>query len=75
VQRMDGSRVVFVRLGNGLYEPRVVTLGRSGEGVVQVRGELEPGQEIVTEGAYLLKTELMRDSIGAGCCEVEGPGS
>lgn len=75
VQRVEGSHVVFVRLGSGLYEPRVVALGRSGRGMVQVRGEIEAGQPIVSEGAYLLKTELMRDSIGAGCCEVEGPGS
>jgi hypothetical protein len=27
----------------------------------------------VTEGAFLLKTELSREDIGAGCCEVTIP--
>ena len=74
VQRVDDAHVVFVRLDNGYYEPRQVALGRTGDGVVQVRGEIAPGETVVSEGAYLLKTELRRDSIGAGCCEVEGPG-
>lgn len=74
VQRVDEAHVVFVRLDNGFYEPRQVALGRTGDGVVQVRGNVEPGETVVSEGAYLLKTELRRDSIGAGCCEVEGPG-
>jgi cobalt-zinc-cadmium efflux system membrane fusion protein len=25
----------------------------------------------VTTGAFLLKTEIMKESIGAGCCAVE----
>jgi cobalt-zinc-cadmium efflux system membrane fusion protein len=25
--------------------------------------------EVVTTGAFLLKTEILKDSIGAGCCE------
>jgi len=25
----------------------------------------------VTTGAFLLKTEILKESIGAGCCEVE----
>ena len=30
---------------------------------------LKPGQEVVTEGSFLLKTEIMKGSIGAGCCD------
>ena len=30
-----------------------------------------PGEVVVTDGAFLLKTELMKGSIGAGCCAVE----
>jgi len=26
---------------------------------------------VVTEGSFLLKTETLKGSIGAGCCEVE----
>jgi membrane fusion protein, heavy metal efflux system len=30
---------------------------------------LRPGQDVVTTGAFLLKTEIMKGSIGAGCCD------
>jgi cobalt-zinc-cadmium efflux system membrane fusion protein len=26
---------------------------------------------VVTTGAFLLKTEIMKESIGAGCCDLE----
>ena len=73
IQRVGEESVVFVRTGEGLYEPRTVTLGRSDADLVQVRGAVREGDSVVTEGAFLLKTELSRESIGAGCCEVEPP--
>ncbi len=40
-------------------------------GTVVVRGGVLPGETVVTEGSFLLKTETLKDSIGAGCCDVE----
>lgn len=74
VQRLGEEEVVFVRTGEGLYEPRIVSLGRAGSEIVEVHGAVRDGDPVVTEGAFLLKTELSRESIGAGCCEVEPPG-
>jgi len=74
VQRLGDESVVFVRVAQGLYEPRTVTLGRSDGRRVHVSGEIQEGDAVVTTGAFLLRTELSRESIGAGCCEVEGPG-
>jgi cobalt-zinc-cadmium efflux system membrane fusion protein len=73
VQRMGEQSVVFVRTGEGIYEPRSVRLGRSEKQLVQVWGPVEAGDAVATAGAFLLKTELQRGSIGAGCCEVEPP--
>jgi cobalt-zinc-cadmium efflux system membrane fusion protein len=73
VQRVGDEPVVFVRTGVGLYEPRIVILGRSDAELVEIRGTLGAGDPIVTEGAFLLRTELSRESIGAGCCEVLRP--
>jgi hypothetical protein len=28
---------------------------------------------VVTAGSFLLKTETMKEGIGAGCCDVEAP--
>ena len=74
VQRVGDESVVFVRTAEGLYEPRIVRLGRSDGRRVQVAGEVRVGDAVVTTGAFLLRTELSRESIGAGCCEVERPG-
>src|SRR5690606_26916419 len=70
VQRVGDREVVFVRARPGVYQPRVVR--RYGDGdSVQVEGKIEDGEEVVTTGAVLLRTEIMPGSIGAGCCEVD----
>jgi len=74
VQRLDDGAVVFVRAGPGLYEPRAVDVGLGDAWRVQLLGPVDAGDEVVTTGAFLLKTELRKDAIGAGCCEVEAPG-
>jgi len=69
VQRVMGKEVVFVRTGDGVYEPRVVR--RHGRGpLVQVEGRVALGDPVVTTGAVLLRTEVVPGSVGAGCCEV-----
>jgi membrane fusion protein, heavy metal efflux system len=70
VQRFNDGAVVFVRTRKATYEPRAVLPGRRDGDTVQVRGDLKVGEAVVTTGAFILKTELSRDSIGAGCCEV-----
>lgn len=72
----DGTcNTVFVRLAAGAYEPRRVLLGFESGGAYEVREGLAPGEVVVTTGSFLLKTEVMKGSIGAGCCEVEAPRS
>lgn len=71
VQRANGAEVVFVRLSDTLYETRRIETGaRSDEWVEILRG-LRPGEDVVTVGSFLLKTETLKGSIGAGCCEVD----
>lgn len=70
VQRLKEREVVFVRTDPGVYEPRVVERHGIGE-FVQVEGRIQPGDQVVTTGAVLLRTEIMPGSIGAGCCEVD----
>jgi cobalt-zinc-cadmium efflux system membrane fusion protein len=71
LQRAKGVDLVFVRLADDLFEARrVVVAARQGATVVLRRG-VAPGETVVTEGSFLLKTETLKDSIGAGCCDVE----
>ena len=72
VQRAEGTPLVFVRQGPGLYRPVKVELGHASGGQVEVLSGLDAGAEVVTTGAFLLKTEILKDSIGAGCCEEGG---
>jgi cobalt-zinc-cadmium efflux system membrane fusion protein len=71
LQRAKGKELVFVRLADDLYEARrVEVVTRQGDTVVLRKG-VAPGEAVVTEGSFLLKTETLKDSIGAGCCDVE----
>ena len=71
VQRAEGRSLVFVRKGPSAFEPRVVETGEVDGDRVDVLSGLRPGDEVVTTGAFLLKTEIMKWSIGAGCCDLE----
>jgi cobalt-zinc-cadmium efflux system membrane fusion protein len=70
VQRKDNVDVVFLPEGEGVYRPQRVTtrsIGRDDR--IEVTWGLKPGQSVVSKGAFLLKTEIMKGAIGAGCCE------
>ncbi|MBZ0274259.1 efflux RND transporter periplasmic adaptor subunit, partial [bacterium] len=71
VQRVGAENVVFVRTSPGTYEPRSVRVGRSHESLVEIDGPVGDDDEVVTVGAFLLKTEISKENIGAGCCEIE----
>lgn len=73
LQYAEGRTLVFVKKEDGLYEPVAVELGASDGDMVEVTSGLTPGAEVVTTAAFLLKTEILKGSIGAGCCE-EGTG-
>ncbi len=71
VQTDGCCQLVFVRKENVLFEPRKVALGASANGHVEILAGLSLGEQVVTVGSYLMKTEILKSNIGAGCCEVE----
>jgi cobalt-zinc-cadmium efflux system membrane fusion protein len=73
IQRAKTVQLAFVRLAPDEYEARRVQLtANSREGdLVEVRSGLEPGEEVVVAGSFFLKTETLKDSIGAGCCDLD----
>jgi len=71
-RQWDGCcNVVFVKRSEVLFEPRKVRLGYATDRLFVVEDGLVAGEQIVTTGSFLLKTEILKGSIGAGCCEVE----
>lgn len=64
VQRDGAESVVFVRTGPGRFERREVAIGRIAGDLVEILGGLEPGDEVVTEGAFLLRSQASADQLG-----------
>ncbi len=59
VQTVDGKSVVFVRAPQGFVR-RAIEPGASGGDLIEIRQGLAEGEEVATDGAFLLKSELLR---------------
>jgi cobalt-zinc-cadmium efflux system membrane fusion protein len=43
---------------------RPIQTGDSAQGMVSVLSGIRPGEQVVTQGSFLLKSQLLRSSIG-----------
>ncbi|MCB9777684.1 MAG: efflux RND transporter periplasmic adaptor subunit [Alphaproteobacteria bacterium] len=66
VQAIDGREVVFVEEEAGRYEARDVTVTERTSAQALIGAGLEPGQRVVHEGAFALKSELEKGELGEG---------
>jgi len=62
VMRIAEEPVVFVRQADGHFEVHPVKLGRSAEGQVETLSGLRAGEEVVVEGAFTLKSVVLKGS-------------
>jgi cobalt-zinc-cadmium efflux system membrane fusion protein len=60
-----GRPIVFVQREGETFERRAVTLGPRSGGVVQITEGLEPGDRVVTKGAYLVRLASLSTSVPA----------
>jgi membrane fusion protein, heavy metal efflux system len=58
VQRDRGRDIVFVRTGPTQFEPRDVVVGEPSGDIVPIIKGLNEGDEVVTKGSFILKSEL-----------------
>ncbi|MBI5342634.1 MAG: efflux RND transporter periplasmic adaptor subunit [Deltaproteobacteria bacterium] len=65
----EGRTFVFVHKEGDYWVRRPVTLGRRLGDMVEVRSGLKPGQTIITDGSFLLKSDVLRRKMGAGCAD------
>ena len=65
VQVLEGRDVVFVRTQRG-FQAREVATGSRSAGMVTILSGLEPGQQIATDNAFLLKAELEKEGAEHG---------
>lgn len=63
VQRHEGKTFVFVHTGGDEFHRKDVVLGREGGDRVEVKSGLTPGDVVVVEGGFILKSELLRDQL------------
>ena len=63
VIEMQGEQVVFVTLGDGLFEKRPVQTGRQQNGMIEITGGLQPGARIVTRGGFFIKSEFLKSTL------------
>lgn len=61
--------VVFVRLTDEVFLTRKVRLGARHGGFTEVKVGVLPGEVVATEGSHVLKSELLKSRLGAGCCD------
>jgi len=65
----EGRSFVFVRLEGPYFVRRPVTVEHSEGGFVEVAGGVKDGDEVVARGAFLLKSDVLRSKMGAGCAD------
>ncbi len=60
-------KLVFVSIGEGRFEPRLVRIGAQGDGRVQILEGLKEGEAVVTRGQFVLDSESrLRDAAAMG---------
>ena len=67
VQPVDAAQVVFVKLAEDLFEVRRVTPGPRAGGTVAITAGLAAGEVIALSNTQVLKAELLKSRMGAGC--------
>ncbi|MCP4454134.1 MAG: efflux RND transporter periplasmic adaptor subunit [Planctomycetes bacterium] len=63
----EGQAFVFVPLGQDLWIRRDVDVGAVRQGQVQILQGLSQGETLVTRGAFMFKSEILKEKMGAGC--------
>lgn len=62
MQQIDGQSIVFIGLEDDLFELRRVEAGEEVDGWVRILSGLEVSERVVSEGSFLVKSELLRSS-------------
>lgn len=65
----EGRSFVFIHHHDEYYARRPVTVGRSWGGRIEVPKGLNGGETVVADGAFLMKSDVLRSKMGAGCAD------
>lgn len=69
VQEDGDTRFVFIKWRDDFYVRRFVQVGPASGGQVPVFAGVAPGDLVVVKGAFYLKSDVLREKMGAGCAD------
>lgn len=64
LQTLDDQQVVFVVANHNEFTKRVVRVGREHAGRAEIIDGLQEGDTVVTKGSFVLKSELLKGTLG-----------
>ncbi len=64
IQQVNGQDVVFVRVASDRFRVQTVQTGENMRGNVRILQGLKPGEQIITRGSFIAKSQLLKSSIG-----------
>ena len=69
LQHVGGKPFVFVKLGQDLFDARVVTVGAKVNGRLEVVTGLRPQEQVAVSHAFAIKSAMLMSRLGAGCAD------
>jgi cobalt-zinc-cadmium efflux system membrane fusion protein len=64
IQQIEGQSVVFVRNSETGFQKREVQTGIESQGYTEIRSGIKPGESVVSQGSFVLKSAFLRHLIG-----------
>jgi membrane fusion protein, heavy metal efflux system len=64
IQQVNGQDVVFVRVASDRFKVQTVQTGENMRGNVRILQGLKPGEQVITRGSFIAKSQLLKSSIG-----------
>jgi RND family efflux transporter MFP subunit len=66
LQDVNGNQVVFTTSDGETFKAQIVKLGTRTRGKAEVVEGLKPGDHVVVNGAFMVKGELLKGTVGDG---------
>jgi cobalt-zinc-cadmium efflux system membrane fusion protein len=63
IQKIEGKPVAFVRQSDSSFAKKELQLGKEMSGKVEVKSGLTEGEQVVIEGSFTLKSELLKGTL------------
>ena len=63
IQKIEGKTAVFIQQQDGSFAKRDVELGGEFGGGVEVKSGLREGEQVVTDGSFTLKSEVLKETL------------